>query len=418
MSTLSARGLWILSVVLFVSAGCGEKPPAPPAVPDVSTADAPPGLKAVPATADAAIQAVIDGVKAGHPESLWHFLPASYQNDVNGVVHDFADRMDAEIWTRTVAALEKLSRVIKAKREFVKAMMSPPAKPGGEAVPPPVDIEGLAALLETLVKSDVGDLEKLKKADVGDILAVTGGQLLTQIQALSRLGHPEGGVLQISDLAKLKVSLVSSDGDSAIVRVEVPNRGPQELDFARIEGKWIPKDLAESWIEAIGEAKARLSLVSRENLAAKKQQWLTFVATFENVLDQMAAARDQDQFAAAAQSLLIPGAVLAGMFQEPADAAQEETASEEPAVATAADLVTVVVRGKFNSAAQDALLERLRSSTGAKDQAFAEFIGDDEMTSYKIGPVNDVEAFAEKLSFLKVVEVDAKNRLINATLEK
>ncbi|HTI49353.1 MAG TPA: hypothetical protein VL475_00325, partial [Planctomycetaceae bacterium] len=406
MSPTSGRGLWILWTALFVGAGCGEKPPAPPAVADVALAErVPPDPASVPESADAAVQAVIDGMKQGHPEALWYFLPASYQKDVNEVVHSFAGRMDAEIWSRTVAVLEKLSRVIKSQHELVQATMPRPVKAGRGAAPPSVDFEGLASLLQTLVKSELGDLEKLKQADVGRILAVTGGQLLAQLQSLSRFSPSDGMSLQINDLAKLKVSLVSSEGDAAIVRVEAPGEDPRDLDFVRVEGKWIPKDLSESWIETIGEANARLSLVSRENLAAKKQQWLTLVATFDNVLDQMAAARDKDQFAAATQSLIIPGMMLAGMFQGPPEMDQPEPAENETTPSTAADLVTVVVRGKFDSAAQDALLEKLKASAGAQDQAFAEFTGDDEMTSYKIGPVRDVEAFARQLDFLKVVEV-------------
>jgi hypothetical protein len=431
MSPRSIPRIWFFVVVLLVGAGCGEKPAAPPAdgnaapgqaaAAHAGTLDSLPGPKSVPATADAAIQAVIDGIKAGHPEALWHFLPASYQSDINAIVHDFAERMDPEIWSRTGAALGKLARVIKAQRKFVAAMMPGPAKGAGAPESPQFDIEGLTSLLETLVQSELGDLEKLKQADVGRILAVTGGQLLTQIQALSKFSTPDQNALQINDFSKLKVSLVSSEGDTAIVRVEAPGDDPRELEFVRVEGKWIPNDLATSWVEVIGEARARLSLVSKENLAAKKPQWLTLVATIENVLDQMAAARDQEQFAAAAQSLFIPGMLAATMFAEPEEAAPADAADPadgadaETPPAGEADLVTVVVRGKISSAAQDALLEKLKSSTGAKDQAFAEFVGDDEMTSYKIGPVSDVEAFAGQLEFLKVVEVDARKRLITAT---
>src|SRR5258708_4650419 len=52
----------------------------------------------IPETADAALRAVLNGLHENHPEALWDAMPASYQRDVNGLVHLFAGRMHPEAW--------------------------------------------------------------------------------------------------------------------------------------------------------------------------------------------------------------------------------------------------------------------------------------------------------------------------------
>lgn len=416
MSMRTCREYLVLLPLILTLAGCGNKAPGPAQ----SDSDGTGGIgeraafdpSKVPETADAAVRTVIEGMQQKHPEALWHFLPASYQQDVNDVVHGFAQRMDPELWSKSVAVLDKLASVVKNQRELLAATIRPADKAGERG--PAVDFEGLANLLQTLVKSDLGNLEKLKKADAGTILAVTGGQLLEQLQALSKLG-PQGSLsFPLDDLSRLKIQLKSSENDQAILLIQSPGEAPHETEFVRVEGRWIPRNLAENWIETIGQMKARLALLSRENLAEQKPRWLTLVATFDQAFDQLAAARDKDQFAGAMQGLYIPGMMLAAMLQQPADADEPETPETRSSTPSAADLVTIVVRGKLDPAMQDGLLERLKTVLGRTEGVFAEFTGDDESTSFRVGPVSDIGAFAKELDFLKNVEVDVGNRSISA----
>jgi hypothetical protein len=421
MTTKTRREYFILLPLVLVLTGCGTDPPVPVGSnggsagtngEQTATYDA----SKIPETADAAVRTVIEGIRQKHPEALWHFLPASYQQDVNDVVHEFARRMDPELWSKTVAVLDKLARVVKTQQELFTATIRGPGKGGDPG--PPIDFEGLANLLQTLVKSDLGNLEKLKQADAGKILAVTGGQLLEQLQLLTKIGPQDSMSLPIDELSRLKIELKSSENDQAVVLIQSPGQAPQETEFVRVEGKWIPRDIAENWIETIGQAKARLALLSRENLVEMKPRWLTLVATFDQAFDQLAAARDKEQFAGARDGLILPIIALWGMLQQPAGADKPEPEPTETPTPSAAELATIVVRGKLDSATQDALLERLKSSLDQTEGAFAEFTGDDESTSFKIGPVVDLKAFAKRVDFLKVLEVDEKARTITATAKE
>ncbi|MSR59901.1 MAG: hypothetical protein EXS05_20055 [Planctomycetaceae bacterium] len=410
------QGRFLLCVALGLLAGCAEKPaaPTPPVAP--AKPKAPPAYDATvtPATADAAILAVIEGVKQKHPEALWHFLPESFQTDVNDVLHDFANRMDPEIWSGTVSVLRKLAQVARDKKQFLRGAMGPP----GAAVDgrnPADDIENLAGLLTTLVDSDLGDLEKLKQADGGTLLAKTGGPLLEQVELALKLAPGDASLQRLGQLLDLKVRLLSSEGETAVVLIEAPDAEPLEANFLRVEGKWIPSETAHDWIETVGEVKARLVMLSPENLARSKPRWMTLLSTIEGVLDDLDAARDQQQFNRSLQNATTALVPLMGMMQGPDDMPGPDV--DDEASLTSADLVTVVVRGSIDPADIQARLSRtLRTQFGlTKEQVFAESTGDDEMTSFTIGPVPDIEAFGKALEFLEVHSVDPKRRSIEAS---
>src|SRR4029077_19503673 len=52
----------------------------------------------IPETADAALCTILEGLHESRPGAVWDALPASYQRDVNGLVHLFATRMHPEAW--------------------------------------------------------------------------------------------------------------------------------------------------------------------------------------------------------------------------------------------------------------------------------------------------------------------------------
>ncbi|MGE5191031.1 MAG: hypothetical protein ACM3U2_00925, partial [Deltaproteobacteria bacterium] len=198
--------------------------------------------------------ALVEGLKQNRLDVFWDFLPASYQNDLNSLVHRFAERMDVELWNKSVDVLRKLARLLREKKEFLaaaRASKDPEAPPGPSAA----ELAAIAELLDTLLASDLADLGKLKSADGGQILAGTGSTLLGQLRSMGR--DPFADRLGI--VADLKVTLVSFAGDSAKLAIQVPDAPSSDREFVRVEGKWIPKNLADNWYETIGQANARLS---------------------------------------------------------------------------------------------------------------------------------------------------------------
>ena len=71
----------------------------------------------IPETADKALSAVLEGLHENRPDAVWDALPASYQQDVNDVVHLFATRMHPEAWKWFVQIARKGAVVMRLPRD-------------------------------------------------------------------------------------------------------------------------------------------------------------------------------------------------------------------------------------------------------------------------------------------------------------
>ncbi|MGE5194320.1 MAG: hypothetical protein ACM3U2_17660, partial [Deltaproteobacteria bacterium] len=175
-------------------------------------------------------------------------------------------------------------------------------------------------------------------------------------------------------------------------------------------------NLADNWYETIGQANARLSLLSPDNLAATKPQLMALLSAVDAVLTELSAAKTEKQFMLAmanAEEKLQPFKPLIGGLMGIPSGDEPDAADSSPND-EAVEMVTVVVKAPLGDDAQDDLRDRLKAVTDDRGRAIGEITGDDETTTIKVGPVNDVEAFARRLDFLKVTRVDARNRIITA----
>jgi hypothetical protein len=395
MRTLVPKWLLLVVFACGTAAGCGSD--------DAQTGSQTPVAvepRSGPAeTADKAVLAVKDGLNDNHPEAVWDFLPASYQHDLDDLVHTFARRVDAELWSKGMTVFRKLVTVLKTKKAFLAA-----------------DMTTTAGLIEILLEGDVGDLEKLKSFDGRRFLAGTGARLFGQLRTL---------VPNLdAQFDFKKVTLLKSKGDAATVELKT-DQETIERDFVRVDGKWIPQDLAEGWLDQIGNARARLStFLSPDILAESKPQILSMLAAADEVLDRLVAAGTQEEFRAGlaeADVKLGPykALIASWLVSAPSDASDTgPAADEEPVRNEPIEFVTVVVTGMLDDDAQDALRARLNAVADDRDRAESEITGDEETTTIKVGPVSDIAAFAQRLDFLKIDAVDAKTRTITAHTKK
>jgi hypothetical protein len=368
-------------------------------------------------TADAAVLAVVEGLKQNHPEAFWDFLPATYQQDLNDLIHLFAERMDAELWNESVGVLRKLANVLKSKKEFLTSARNQQRQvPVG---PSSAELATIGELLETLLASELADLEKMKKADGRKFLEGTGAKVLVQLRAAGQ--DPFAGRLGL--FSNLHFRLKETSADSATLTIEEPGEPANDRDFVRVEGKWIPRDVQDGWVEMIGQAKARLSLLAPENLAGMKPQLLELLSAVDGVLDKLVAAKSQSEFVSAmaqAEQALTPfKELVAGLVQSgPDEQPVEEETSPESEPVNAGEIVTVVVKGTLTDDTQDVLRDKLSAAVGENARPYCDLTGDEDSTTFKVGPAGDVMAFAKRLNFLKVTSVDAKSRTILAEVKR
>ncbi len=277
--------------------------PAAPAAAPGAAADTP----------DAAARALVASMEAGNLRAIWDALPSSYQSDVNDVVHTFAANMDAGVWKAGLGVVQKAVRVLKEKKEFIlkqPALAQSPVDPKIAAE----NWDGLVEVLDTISSSELSDLEKLKTLEVGAFLDGTGQKVADQMAALAKAADEKKltladfpGVpvdaMPLADIANAKFSTVKIEGDTATLRVD--NEGKTEdHEVVRVDGKWLPKEMVDSWPEKMQAAKDALTKDMPERLTKNKMQIMMPIQLVQGVLDQLLAAKTQQEFDQIVQQIM------------------------------------------------------------------------------------------------------------------
>lgn len=413
--------LAVLAVSFIVGCGDSGSPPAGPA--PVASIAAPADIGEA---AEAAVTALITGIKQGRLEAVWEFFPPDYQDDLNGLIHQFAERMDAELWDKTVALLRKLAGVLKSQKRFLavaeparsQAIGRPKAiVTDGTPPPPTAGWSKLADVLETILSSDLASIERLKTADGRKLLATVGGDVLDQFRALSRLSPDDDFAFRLDRLADLHVSVVHASKDAVTLKFEAPGDPPLITKFVVHDGKWVPEGMENAWHHHMGNARAWMaSALDPETIGERKPRYLAMLGAADAALDKMAAAKTFADFAVAGQEASVGMLGLYATLSGLPMAAESSGTELQPV--DSKEVVTVVVAGTLDEDAQDALRDRIKAVTDEPDRAAAEITGDDETSTFKIGPVADVEAFSQRLDFLEISGVNAATRTITAKLRK
>ena len=146
------------------------------------------------------------------PQVLWEHLPKSYQKDVSDLIHEFAGKMDNELWTKGFTLTQKATKVLKEKKEFILA--NPMLSSGGvNTAKASQNWDVVISFLSTAVNSEISDLESLRALDVQEFLAGTGATLMQQATAISTLTNDDRFNAELGKFKNLKVTVVAAEGN-------------------------------------------------------------------------------------------------------------------------------------------------------------------------------------------------------------
>jgi len=274
----------------------------------VTTAGAAPNL---PDSPDGTVEAVAAAVADGHPEILWDAMPPTWREDLESLTRDFAATMDPAVYDGMFELSRRAIRVARAKKPLLMdSAMLESVGPGSEAVAEGYD--RVLEMLEVVATSDVSTLQGLRGIDWRAFLHSTGSALLTKMEAAAEASEEPSPV---ATLRGLEAETVSRDGDTASVRVSVPGEDPETVPMTRVEGRWVPADLAADWSSRIGQARSSLASRDEAARAQMKTQMMMVLASANAVLDQVEAARTTEELEAVVGGLLgsLGGALRLGV---------------------------------------------------------------------------------------------------------
>lgn len=257
------------------------------------------GAKAKLDTPDGAIRNMQESVVNNRPEQLFKALPASYQADINGLVADAAKRMDTELWSEASGLLKQAVGLLKSKRSLILA------SPMMANVPNKADVEKNwdtgVALLQALLTSEFTSIERLRRGNVEGLLAKDGAALMAQMTRLMENSQQsaEAGK-ELAKFKAMKVSVVSTGADTAVVKVEAPDETPENIEMVKVEGVWIPKDMADGFKQGIAEARMNLAKIdfTSEEGKQKKSMAMMQMGMVKPMLAQLEAAQTQEDMQA------------------------------------------------------------------------------------------------------------------------
>ncbi len=314
MTTVPRFKLLLTASLAVGLLGCGgATPPSKPTPPDPglhsTSVDKPPDGKSSTATNDvkprqpppideksaaAAILKTLKALEAGNLAEASDFLPPAYHADLDGLLHEFADRMDPEVWSRLIGTGRKSIDVLRTKRDFILALDLFRDRP--EVEPYRKHWDSTLQFLATFAASDAADLSKLKQATARSLLPGKASPALHQFDVI--------GLALGANLARqfvgVTVTPVRTEGLEQIVALRGPNdEQPTEIAYVQVDGHWLPKSLVEHWNEGIEADRDWLRKLP-ERIKSVKPRLLEALSQADEILDQLLAATNREQFEQAA----------------------------------------------------------------------------------------------------------------------
>ncbi|MGC4001722.1 MAG: hypothetical protein QM811_00590 [Pirellulales bacterium] len=251
---------------------------------------------AIPATADGTVKTIAASVADGKFEVLWQALPASYQKDVEKILDEFSENMDEDVWNKGSKLAEKVSKVLTTKQDFIVANpIIGQVVAQGKMKPEDLkvvltEVGGLLGDLQSHAKTldDVGDL------DIEEVLATLGTRAKTFDVLAEKLAPSPDLQKGMKALKDVKVKLVSSTSDTAVLDVTDPEGKVKTEEYVNVEGKWLPKKMSEEWKKSMADA---LKKVEALDISAEdKQKALLGAGMVEGIVDSILNAKTQQEF--------------------------------------------------------------------------------------------------------------------------
>lgn len=260
------------------------------------------------ATPDATVKEFSEALKAGDVSRIAALLPASYQKDVAGLVHEFAGRMDNELWNEIRGFVGNASGAVGTKAQLLGELIPEGQKlTVQEKAKRAKVVEELFGAIGAVAKSEVTTLARLKTTDLPTLatnLKALSGKLPEALAAM----NPDEKVPDIELIKSTKLE----DG-----KYEVSFKIDDDEDtekLTQVEGRWVPVEMADEWANGIKEAKealTKLDFTSPEG-QAQKAQMLQFIKILGPVVTQLEKAQTKADIEALGASVLMPLMMMGG----------------------------------------------------------------------------------------------------------
>ena len=276
----------------------------PPGTYDAVAAPAVPTLAAMPAfpsqpSLEEQVTFVRQQVMAGHLEVFWYALPDEMRAAIDS--QEFRDVLRPQIKEYEAKSkpmeglVTKLLNVLTTKKEYVLGTsMLAAIPPGAKNMVMRGYDPGVGLIYEVMVFSDAQTT--LPENTMSSIVDYHAPRIGAHLSKLISMLPPE----QVEQFTG-SISVQQSDDNSGSVTIPGNGGVPQTIEMARVDGRWIPRDLAEKWAankDSFADQFAEM-LQSTQQLGDSPEaaaQVAAISGQVGTVLDGMLAATNQQEF--------------------------------------------------------------------------------------------------------------------------
>lgn len=257
----------------------------------------------IPDAPDEAMRTIVAQLAEGNGGILWQAMPASYQTDVNELAQLAGSQLDAELYDRSFSMIARLVEVAQKQKAFILGTQL-----GGPQDPDQIArIEAawpsIIGFLESITNSSIASTGGLQAFDGERFFNVTVSELLNHVEALSALGDDP---VSFDDYKDVAIKMLDLTETSVTLETTSPEGVVESEALTKVEGRWVPSELAEGWASEFVEAKAKLEALDPAQIAQQKPQIMTVFSMIDGVLIQIEAAETQEQFDQALQGAMMP----------------------------------------------------------------------------------------------------------------
>ena len=261
----------------------------------------------IPDEPSAAIQTIADEMLTGNYSILWRVMPASYQADVNAIAQLAGAKVDPEIYDKSFGLVGRFAKVADKQKSFILN-----TKLGGEQSAEQVaEIEAawpsIVGFVQTIATSSISSSAGLRAFD-GQVFSEQTLPVLfkysNDLAALSDEKNPFGSL----EFDSLK-TVVSTD-TTAVIEITFTNGDVETEDFAKVENRWVPAEMAINWSTQMADVKKQLEAISSEEMAKNKPQIMGMITMLDGILTELEEAETQEQFDQALRGAMMPIGML------------------------------------------------------------------------------------------------------------
>ncbi len=258
------------------------------------------------------VQQAFSAADRNRPEMIFDLLPASYQNDIENIVVAIAQNADVETWNQARNLIAKFSRVLMRQQDLLTTVLIKHIPATDDPRSLKDGIKALSAMTGHLAASGISDLERLQQGNLRQLLATDGHALMAALEKVAGAAPDTGDRTDLWASARTAtVELLNADENTATVRTIVGDE-TEDIDLVRIDGRWIPAEMADGWQESMSEMRRNIAAMDMSTPKGQQQKQMAamMLGMADGILSQIEQAKtveDIDRIVAGMMALMMGG---------------------------------------------------------------------------------------------------------------